>query len=259
MSATSPPFQRGRRALLALLYVFLADWIASAWVGFQLVSLLQLELGGARENVLTAHGGYRLVDIFLRRPWVERETVHALFLYGGLLLFALRPALEGAYVVVARRERNMRIRPALLIATNLLMWALQALLLGFFVLLVTLLEKDIAATPSPGRYLGLLGTPFAIAAIILMVWRDHMYVHLAQLPFVAALQASIRGCARATIYVRWLVRAALGMALVTCVALAPLSAGPLLVLRVLALAARALLRGSWLDAIPSTTRGTEPV
>jgi hypothetical protein len=240
-----------RRALLALVYIFLADWIVSTLVGFQLVSLLQLELGGANESALTAHGGYRLVDIFLRRPWVERETTRALFLYGGLLVLALRPALEGAYVVASRGGDLRRVRAGLLVATNVLMWGVEALLVAFFALLVSLLEKKIGAARSPALYLTLLAVPCGLASIVLMNWRDHMYVHLADATFGPAFRASVRGCTRSSLYVRWFVRAALGTALVVCVAMVPLSAPALVVLRVLAWAARALLRGSWLSALAS--------
>lgn len=239
-----------KRIFTTLLYLMLPELLASMLIAWQCASLLQLELGGAPEHALVSDGAYRLVDIYLRRPWVQRETLRALLLFGSLSL-ALRPLFEAAFV---RAYHGGKLRSGALVLSNIAMWVLQGVLVGFYVLLTQLLEHKLDAVASPRLYYGGLAIPFAFAACVVMVLRDLVLVHLGHVTATHALTSSVRALSVPLIARTWLPRAAVGILLLAIAVRLPLVGVPLIALRLASTLGKAWLRGDWLLAAATFVR-----
>jgi hypothetical protein len=239
-----------RQSIVAVLVLALPELLASALLAFQAGSLFQMELAGAAEHALVEHGGLRLVDLALRRPFILRELVRAALCFGSIALL-LRPLAERAYVKL-RRDHAMPLYGGRAITLTVFASLLFALDLGAYVLIAALLERKLEHASA---WVSLaLALPFLLAGWVILIVRDLSVAGLgsatgarARSSLRAALMALKSRPAR--VLGAWATRAAFGAALLALggLFLPRLMSGAMLIaLQQAAFLAKTALRGSWL-------------
>jgi hypothetical protein len=182
-----------KRGVLAVLVLALPDLLASALLAFQAGAFFQTELAGATEHALIEHGGLRLVDLVLRRPFILRELVRSALCFGAIALL-LRPLAERAYIRL-RRDLTMPLYGGHAIGLTVFAGVLFALDLGAYLLSATLLEHKLEH--SSVWVSALLTAPFLGVGCIVLVVRDLTIAELGisrgpRAAFIQALKAASR-------------------------------------------------------------------
>jgi hypothetical protein len=237
-----------KQGVLAVLVLALPDLFASVLLAFQAGSLFQMELAGTTEHALLEHGGFRLVDLVLRRPFILRELVRSALCFGSIALL-LRPLAERAYVKL-RRDLTLPLYGGRAVGLSVFASILFALDLGAYLLAATLLEHKLEHA---GLWTSaLVAAPFLVIAGIVLVVRDLTIAGLGRSRSARAALVHARIALKQRpfgVLSAWALRAGLGAALLALGGLLlprVLRGASLMVLQQIAFFTKTALRGSWL-------------
>jgi hypothetical protein len=236
---------------IALFVLLLPELVPAVFAFFQTGSLAQGDLGGATEQAWTAHGAVRLIDMVIRRPWLLREVLRSVAVF-GLLALILRPLAETSYLrlrgtVDAQTTHTSRSARLVPIGLNLGFYVLFAAVLGLYLLIANLLEKKLEHA---GAFAHLaVGAPFLLCGLLLFLARDLTIAASATQTARASLSSAVQALrARPTaLAAHWLLRAVPGALVLLGAAALPKAGALLMLCQTLALLVKAVLRGNWLE------------